>query len=149
MVDKALRPLRTSKIRRPTESVATMKKNDRKRTKGAGRMEIDLRFVPVVRAFDGVRGVTAGKLFASYGLKVNGKIFAMFGRGRLVVKLPKEQVDEMVNAGKAERFDPGHGRVMKEWAALHGEEAKWVELAREAYRFVKENVRQTGQSSRE
>lgn len=113
-------------------------------------MEIDARFAPVVRAFDGIRGVTAGKLFASYGLKVNGKIFAMFGKGRLVVKLPKERVDEMVSAGKAKRFDPGHGRVMKEWVAFQSEEAQWVELAREAYRFVKENVRRrTGQASRE
>lgn len=113
-----------------------MKKNGGKRTKGIERMEIDARFAPVVRAFDGIRGVTSGKLFSSYGLKVNGKIFAMFGRGRLVVKLPKERVDEMVGAGKAERFNPGHGRVMKEWAAFEGEEAQCVELAREAYEFV-------------
>ena len=118
-----------------------MKKNRGKKTKRIERMEIDVRFAPVVRAFDGIRGVTAGKLFASYGLKVDGKIFAMFGRGRLVVKLPKERVDEIVGAGKAERFNPGHGRVMKEWAAFQGEEAKWVELAREAYKFVKEDVR--------
>lgn len=118
-----------------------MKKNGGKRTKRIERMEIDVRFASVVRAFDGIRGVTAGRLFASYGLKVDGKIFAMFGRGRLVVKLPKERVDEMVGAGKAERFNPGHGRVMKEWAAFQGEEAKWMELAREAYKFVKENVR--------
>lgn len=122
-----------------------MKKNRRKRTKGTERIEIDARFAPVVRAFDGVRGVTAGKLFASYGLKVNGKIFAMFGRGRLVVKLPKEKVDEMVSAGKAKRFDPGHGRVMKEWAAFQSEEAQWVELAQEACRFVRENVRESGE----
>ena len=114
-----------------------MKKNGGKRTKGTERTEIDVRFAPVVRAFDRTRHITAGKLFASYGLKVDGKIFAMFGRGRLVVKLPKERVDEMVGAGKAERFDPGHGRVMKEWAAFQGEEARWVELAREAYEFVK------------
>lgn len=114
-----------------------MKKNGEKRTKGIERMEIDVRFAPVVRAFDEIKRITAGKLFASYGLKVDGKIFAMFGRGRLVVKLPKERVDEMVGAGKAERFNPGHGRVMKEWAAFQGEEAQWVELAREAYEFVK------------
>lgn len=120
---------------------STMEKNGRKKTKNTERVEVDARFVPVVQAFDGVRGVTAGKLFASYGLKVNGKIFAMFGRGRLVVKLPKERVDEMVSAGKAERFNPGHGRVMKEWAAFQGEEAQWVELAQEAYDFVKNSLR--------
>lgn len=61
----------------------------------------------------------------------------MFGRGRLVVKLPKERVDEMVVAGMAERFDPGHGRLMKEWASFRSGESDWVRLAREAYDFVK------------
>lgn len=118
-----------------------MKKKRVKAEKKAQEPEIDPRFASVVRAFDGVRGVTAGTLFSSYGLKVNGKIFAMFGRGRLVVKLPKERVDELVGAGKAQRFEPGHGRVMKEWAAFQSQELQWPELAQEAYRFVKENVR--------
>ena len=122
-----------------------MKKKPRKKAKSNGRVEIDGRFAPVVRAFDGTRGVTGRKLFSSYGLKVNGKIFAMFGRSLLVVKLPKERVDKMVGAGKAERFDPGHGRLMKEWAAFQGKEAQWVELAQEAYRFVKENIRESSE----
>ena len=114
-----------------------MKKKPVKKTKGTENADVDSRFAPVAQAFAGVTGVTAGKLFSSYGLKVNGKIFAMFGRGRLVVKLPKERVDGLVSAGKGERFDPGHGRVMKEWAAFESGDAEWVELAQEAYQFVK------------
>lgn len=119
----------------------TVKKKRVEARKKAQGPEIDPRFAPVVQAFAGVRGVKAGKLFASYGLKVKGKISAIFGKGRLVVKQPEERVDEIVTAGKAERFNPGHGRLMKEWAAFQSEEAQWVELAREAYKFVKENVR--------
>lgn len=126
---------------RHERGIARREKKNMKATKKTQGPEIDWRFAPVVQAFAGVPGVKAGKLFASYGLKVNGKIFAMFGKGRLVVKLPEERVDELVSAGKAERFNPGHGRLMKEWAAFQGEEAQWVELAREAYKFVKENVR--------
>jgi hypothetical protein len=38
-------------------------------------------------------GVTSGKLMSSYGLKVNGKLFAMFGRKQFVAKLsPKNRV---------------------------------------------------------
>jgi hypothetical protein len=33
------------------------------------------------------------------------------------VKLPRERVDELVEAGAGHRFDPGHGRLMKEWVA--------------------------------
>jgi hypothetical protein len=68
---------------------------------------------------------------------VNGKIFAMLGRGSaLVVKLPKERVDELVNAGHGKHFDPGHGRLMKEWVAVEAGAAPWVALAEEAHRFV-------------
>ena len=73
-------------------------------------------FAALARIFAADRRVTAGKLFASYGLKVHGRIFAMIVRGDLVVKLPKARVDELVQAGVATRFDPGHGRLMKESA---------------------------------
>ncbi len=77
------------------------------------------------------------RMFSSENvLAVNGKIFAMFGRGALVVKLPKERVDELVTAGKGQRFDPGHGRLMKEWISVEVGALPWVPLAREAHRFV-------------
>jgi hypothetical protein len=34
-------------------------------------------------------------------------------------------------------FDPGHGRLLKEWVALDGGQPSWVDLAREAHTFVK------------
>ncbi|TMK93392.1 MAG: TfoX/Sxy family protein [Actinobacteria bacterium] len=58
------------------------------------------------------------RMFSSEGLKTAGKFFAMVSRGELVVKLPRERVDELVAAGAGHRFDPGHGRLMKEWVAL-------------------------------
>jgi hypothetical protein len=33
-------------------------------------------------------------------------------------------------------FEPGPGRVMKEWPAFAGAPARWLDLAREAYEFV-------------
>jgi hypothetical protein len=44
--------------------------------------------------------------------------FALVVKGELVVKLPRERVDELVDAGTGRRFDPGHGRLMKEWVTL-------------------------------
>jgi hypothetical protein len=49
---------------------------------------------------------------------VNRKIFAMFGKNRFVIKLPRKRIDELVDADKGERFDPGHGRLMKEWTVV-------------------------------
>ena len=79
-----------------------------------------------------------GKLMSSCGLKMKGKFFAMFGRGKFVTKLPKQRVDELVTGGKGTRFDPGHGRLMKEWVVVESGKANWVELAGEAYAFVKQ-----------
>jgi TfoX/Sxy family transcriptional regulator of competence genes len=94
-------------------------------------------FDDVVAEFAGREGVDAGRMFASEGLKVDGRIFAMAVRGRLVVKLPRDRVGELVDAGSGERFDPGHGRLMKEWVSVPpSDSASWVGLAEEAYRFV-------------
>lgn len=55
-----------------------------------------------------------------------------------MVKLPKPRVDELIAAGRGRRFDPSHGRLMKEWLAVEEDQiADWVALAREAYEFVK------------
>jgi hypothetical protein len=90
-----------------------------------------------MNAFARDRSVTSGKLMASFGLRINGKIFAMFSRERFVVKLPKPVVDELVSGRKGERFDPGHGRLMKEWVVVWEGKADWVDLARQAYQFVR------------
>ena len=60
----------------------------------------------------------------------------MSAQDTLVVKLPKPRVDELVQAGHGKRFDPGHGRIMKEWFVVTGSKLSWAELAREAHDFV-------------
>ena len=55
------------------------------------------------------------RAFGSTSLKTNGKIFAMLVKDRLVVKLDRRRVDALVASGAGTRFDPGHGRLMKEW----------------------------------
>ncbi len=82
--------------------------------------------------------VSTGRMFGSEGLKVADKVFAMLVKGRLVVKLPAPRVDELIDDGVGDRFDPGHGRLMKEWLAV-GPEANvdWQALANEALRYVK------------
>jgi hypothetical protein len=95
-------------------------------------------FAPVVSAFARDRSVSRGKMFSSSSvLSVNGKIFAMLVRGKLVVKLPKQRVDELVAARVGTYFDPGHGRLMKQWISISPGRASWLELAKDAYAFVK------------
>ena len=84
------------------------------------------------------RGVTSGTGFGTNeGLRVSGKIFAMLVRGELVVKLPKDRVDELVDVGAARRFDAGKGRPMKEWASVPvSASRRWKGLVEEAKTFV-------------
>jgi TfoX/Sxy family transcriptional regulator of competence genes len=73
--------------------------------------------------------------FGSSALTASGKIFAMLSSGRLVVKLPRDRVAELIRTGSGEGYHAGKGRPMKEWLAVLDEES-WGSLAREAYEFV-------------
>jgi hypothetical protein len=100
--------------------------------------KIDPAFAPLVAAFADDAQVSRKRMFGSSNvLSVNRKIFAMLTRGKLVVKLPRARVDAIVGDGKGEQFDPGHGRLMKEWVSVGAEAGDWVELAQEAYEFVR------------
>jgi TfoX/Sxy family transcriptional regulator of competence genes len=65
-----------------------------------------------------------GRMFNAVGLKTGGKFFAMVVKDELVVKLPAARIDELITDGEARRFDPGHGRLMKEWATLRPADEK-------------------------
>jgi hypothetical protein len=120
-----------------------MSKRLKKATAGSskrGSAADDPRFAPVVAAVAGKRDVTreSRQGFGSGALKVNGKIFAMMTPGvEFVVKISKARVDELVHQGVGKRFEPGPGRMMKQWLALHRHAERWTELAKEAYQFVK------------
>jgi hypothetical protein len=91
----------------------------------------------VVREYEGrAETASAGRKFGSNGLKAGGKLFALFTQGTLVVKLPRERVAQLVAAKVGKPFDPGHGRLMKEWLTVTGAKALWIELAREAFVYV-------------
>lgn len=93
-------------------------------------------FDELVQSYKGRRGITAGKMFASYGLKVNGKIFAMLYKGTLVVKLPVGRADQLTAGRKAHYFKLGK-KVMKEWVVLNAPPGTvWRSFAEEARVFV-------------
>jgi hypothetical protein len=108
----------------------------------AGANDSATLFADLVERYAGdpsVSAPTSGpeRRFGDAALKVGGKIFAMTSKGELVVKLPRQRVDELIDAGTGQRFDPGHGRLMKEWVTIapsHG--GSWAALADEARRFV-------------
>ena len=105
------------------------------------RPTAEQRFRMIVETLLGEPGVTLGsskKGFGSSALRINNKIFAMLSsKGKFVIKLPKQRVDSLCASGIGERFDPGHGRIMKEWLAVEPTSGEnWLALAREAMKFV-------------
>jgi len=102
--------------------------------------EVERRFAQVVDVFAKKPRVSTGttKGFGSGALKLNGRIFAMLSSKReFVVKLSKDRVDELVEAGCGKRFDTGRGRLMKEWLAVDPGHRDWITLAEEAYAFAR------------
>lgn len=88
--------------------------------------------------FSGRPGVATKKAFGRDALTVNGKVFAIYRLGTLVLKLPVETGSPLIEAGEATQFEPGPGRYMKEWFVFGPEidEDRLVELTESAYDYV-------------
>ncbi|HET6532069.1 MAG TPA: hypothetical protein VFH03_15870 [Actinoplanes sp.] len=82
---------------------------------------------------DGVSRPAGGRRFGARALRRHGRIVAMLDGGRLVVKLPRARVDELVATGAGSRFDAHRGTPLKEWFVLAADSPlSWTELAGEA-----------------
>lgn len=54
----------------------------------------------------------------------------------IVVKLPRERVDELIASGQGASFAPA-GKVFREWVLVEAfDEAQWTDLLRESVSFV-------------
>jgi hypothetical protein len=100
----------------------------------------DPRYEDLIDALLAEPGVTPphGGGFGRTACRCNGKIFVMFVRGRLVLKLPEARVDDLIQAGDGIRFDANKGTPMREWLSLDpGSDQPWLPLAREALGFAR------------
>ncbi len=85
-------------------------------------------------------GVSPGTGFGrSEGLRIRGKIYAINKDGELILKLPAERVEELIDTGTGCAWGPGPGpgRILREWVAIPGtRHADWAALTGEARAFV-------------
>jgi hypothetical protein len=100
------------------------------------------RFAALVDAAGGepdvqLPGSTGGRGFGSEALRVGGSIVAMLVQGRVVLKLPRERVSQLVAEGAGVPFENGAGRPMREWVALTGDPAGDGPLLREALELAR------------
>jgi hypothetical protein len=97
------------------------------------------RYARIAETLLGLRGVSPSTMkgVASSGLMIDGKLFAVLRTGELLLKLPARRVELLIASGDGRRFDPGHGRAMKEWVTVKPTAREdWLALAREAIRVV-------------
>jgi hypothetical protein len=103
------------------------------------------RFEDLLGEFSDTDGVTLPHDTTGFGrhaLRYHGKIFAMFVRGDLVVKLPEQTVDELVSKGHGERFTANKATPMREWfAAAPDCPLPWAALATDALTFARQSRR--------
>ena len=79
-----------------------------------------------------------GELRRSRCLRVAGEFMAMaeYRTGDLVVKLPRDRVDELIADGAGLAFSPAK-KVFREWVQVPGrDESAWRALLDEAQAFV-------------
>jgi hypothetical protein len=82
--------------------------------------------------------IEEGTIMSSECVRSSGEFVAMpnhKGPG-IVVKLPRDRVDEMVDEGEGQPFAPA-GKVFREWVLVEThDEDRWRELIRNSVAFV-------------
>jgi hypothetical protein len=67
------------------------------------------------------------------GIKYGKKLFAMFTKGDLLIRLPPDRVSEVVASGDGLPYDPGTGKPMKKMVLIPvSKKDLWIEYCEEA-----------------
>lgn len=83
-------------------------------------------------------GVSPGTMMGFPCLRINGEFFTSCDHrtGDLIVKLPRDRVQELIDNGLGKPFAPA-GRTFREWVLVEDRDAaRWAALMTEARLFV-------------
>ena len=71
------------------------------------------------------------------GIKFGKKLFVMFYKGELVVKLSPKRVSELLSNGEGLPHDVGTGRPMKDWIRFPvSKKYQWIKYCEESKSYV-------------
>lgn len=83
------------------------------------------------------KDVELPKAKGAQGLKHNGKMFAMFHKGDLLLRFSTERAQELIKDRKGLAHDPGTGKPMKDRVLVPATKKRtWIKLCEESLRFV-------------
>jgi hypothetical protein len=72
------------------------------------------------------------------GIKLGGKLFVMFMKGDLLVKLPEHRVKELIDTGDGVPYDPGTGKPMKNRVLIPAfNKETWIKYSMEAKKHAR------------
>ncbi len=79
--------------------------------------------------------VNSGK--GAQGIKYNNKMFIMFWKGDLVIKLSPERILELIKNGEGQAYDPGTGKPMKDRILIvQAKKSQWISLSEESKQYI-------------
>ena len=94
-------------------------------------------YTTVKRHFATVNGVTVLSGSGAQGLKQGKKLFAMFTKGQVVVRLPPARVTQLIASDEGLPYDVGTGNPMKTWVLIPvTQKDSWIKHCDEARRLM-------------
>ena len=91
--------------------------------------------------FSNVDGVVVNAGRGSQGLKLGKKMFVMFYKGQIIVKLSPTRVTELIESSQGLPHDPGTGKPMKDRVLISASRREtWIHFCEESMRYMKELV---------
>ncbi len=86
--------------------------------------------------FAQVEGVEVSAGRGAQGIKLGGKMFAMFHKGQLLVKLDPKRVQEVIASGDGLPHDPGTGKPMKNRVLIPDTKKDlWIQYCEESRQY--------------
>jgi hypothetical protein len=77
-------------------------------------------------------------LKGAQGLKYRGKMFVLFYKGDLTVKLSENRVKVLIETGEGLPHDPGTGKAMKDRVLIPVEKKmSWIKFCEESLNYVR------------
>lgn len=90
-------------------------------------------YSPLIDHFSKVEAVELSTGRGARGIKYAGKMFAMFFKGELLLKMPEARVRELIDSGVGRSYEAVAGKPMSDRVLIGRDQSeRWIALTEEA-----------------